>query len=216
MSKVIGIFDYFDNLDTIPFENISRWLKTPVNQIALENFLANRMIYPQTVPASSLDMEIDLAILREALRHGGIKPPLTSDSFINTTARKILIPSIFVQAVPDLVQLVWVFIDAFLLGRHKTTLAEDLWTIVLAGPINETLGTVIIPDLVSKDSKLNITIEGQTINTKQGGLVVIPCIKNRCHLQFKVTEGRILGLEEGVAEVYGGKVGVILDTRKTL
>ena len=93
MPKFSGLFDSFDNLEKINVENVASFLKNPPQLISLENYLANRILYPQTLPLTEENLEIDLAILREALKLT-ISPHestlLGENPFFNKTLRKIM------------------------------------------------------------------------------------------------------------------------------
>ena len=67
MPKVSGIFEKFKDLEQIPIDDISRWLK-PQPEYFLENFIANRLLYPQVLPLTIQDLEIELAILKEVVK----------------------------------------------------------------------------------------------------------------------------------------------------
>ncbi len=111
----VGLFDSFDNLDQITVDSLIPWLKNSLSSIQLENYLDNKILYPNTLPLTEYDMKIDLAILREALRMNGFK----SDLFLNITLRKIIIPERFLHYVSDLVSLTWAFVDGLLLNNRK-------------------------------------------------------------------------------------------------
>lgn len=68
MAKLVGFFESFDNLDLIPVEEIAKKLKIRSQLIELENFVANRILYPQAIPTTSIDMETDILILDIALK----------------------------------------------------------------------------------------------------------------------------------------------------
>lgn len=68
MTKLVGFFESFDNLDLIPVEDIAQKLKIRSQLIELENFVANRILYPQAIPTTSIDMETDMVILDMALK----------------------------------------------------------------------------------------------------------------------------------------------------
>src|SRR3989344_1785377 len=122
MPKVTGIFDVIDNLDELISEDVAKWIKNPPQPIGLQNYIANRILYPQAIAASLGDLEIDLAILREALKK--------DKSYFSIETRKIIIPDILVSRIPSLAKLVWVFIDAYLLNLDEKTRPE-IWTVVL-------------------------------------------------------------------------------------
>ncbi|MCR4306210.1 MAG: hypothetical protein NUV73_03955, partial [Candidatus Daviesbacteria bacterium] len=152
MPKLAGLFDSFDNLDQISPEDIALWLKPVPSANRLENYLANKILYPGALPLTEYDMQIDLAILREALKLNGPKAAdkktnslLGDNPFLNITLRKILIPERFLNFVPDLQSLAISFIDGLLLGKERQDFFEDLWTIVLTDEGDEVVGSVLLP-----------------------------------------------------------------------
>lgn len=219
MSATTGFFDSFDNLDQIAVSDITRWLKVVPNETAVENYLANKILYPQTLSLTKADFELDLAILREALRTNGPKNlkregSLLGDStFLNVTLRKILIPSKLLRFVPNLTTLVWVFVDAFLLERKKRDFFEDLWTIILTGEIDEIVGSVLLPQFIDRNGVLELRLENQSYKVRWGSLMVIPCPPNRCRIAYKFNKGKILGKQESAIELYGGRIGLFIDAR---
>lgn len=219
MPKLSGLFDSFDNLDQIPVEAIIKWLKPVPMQTQLENYIANRILYPQSVALSPQEMQIDLAILREALRINTPKLTDTKDvflgnnAFLNVNLRKIMIPDKFLNFVPDLQTLAWVFIDALLLEKPRLDVFEDLWTIVITDDVDEVVGSVLLPRLESESSEVSILVMGQSYRIKAGSLMVIPCENQRCQVSFKLSGGKALGKEEASLEVYGGRLGLVVDSR---
>lgn len=215
----IGLFDSFDNLDQISAEAISSWLK-PVPQLTqLENYLANKILYPRGLPLTKQDMQIDLAILREALKINIPKGMQKSNAllgdnpFLNITLRKILIPIRFLEFVPDLATLAMVFIDTLLLDRTKEDWFQDIWTIVLTNASDEIVGSVVLPQFEDKNSLMRCQLLDKNYEIHPGDLIVLPCPKDRCEIGYKLQRGKILGKEESAIEVYGGKLGLVIDGR---
>lgn len=218
MSHLSGIFDIFDNLDQIKVENIARWLRPQPQLLYIENYLAQRILYPQTIPITETDLKIDLAILREIIRMTGPKksdsqPMLGDNPFLNKTLRKVLIPSHFLDFVPDITTLVWTFVDALLLGREKEDSFEDLWTVILTGETDEVVGTILLPEFVNQKSVMQLLVLGQNFEIRPGMFMVIPCPKQRCEISFNLKQGKILGKEDLAVEVYGGRLGLMIDGR---
>lgn len=219
MFKLAGLFSSFDNLDQISAESVASWLKNPPPPKQLENYLANRILYPGTLPLTASDMQTDLAILREALKMN--KAPagqrnnalLGDNPFLNTTLRKILIPAPFLDFVPDLVSLTWVFIDALLADRKKQDFFQDLWTIVLTDDTDETVGSLLLPQFKGGRGAVNLKLFDKNYRIQPGSLVVIPCAKDRCEIAYKIQGGMILGKAENSVEVCGGKLGLVVDGR---
>lgn len=206
MPKVTGVFDAIDNLDLILAEDVARWLKNPPQPIILQNYIANRILYPQAVAVSLADLEMDLAILREALKR--------DKSYFSYETRKIIIPDILVSRIPNLAKLVWVFIDAYLLDLSEKTRPE-IWTVIMRhDDMDEILGTIIAPHFKGKGAiEVRLEDSKQSVTVKQGGLMVLPCLKSRCKLDFKLSSGEMLTQKMGSVEVYGGKLGLVIEGR---
>lgn len=217
MAQFIGLFDSFDNLDQINVESLAGWLKTPIQLIQLENYLANRILYPQTQPMSVLDMEIDLGILREALKltfnQMNEDNFLADNPFLNIGLRKILIPVRFLNSIGDLTKLTWAFVDALPIDPKRKDWFEDLWNIVLTDDTDETIGSLILPEFKGSSGQIEVNIMGQSYSVKAGSLMVIPCPKDRCSVSYKLKQGSLLGKSENFLQVSGGKLGIMIDAR---
>ncbi|MDP3758616.1 MAG: hypothetical protein Q8Q86_02760 [Candidatus Daviesbacteria bacterium] len=210
MPKLPGLFDSFDNLDQVLPEDVALGLKPIPQANLLENYLANRILYPGTLPLTEQDMKIDLSILREALKPNAL---LGDNPFLNTILRKVLIPARFLNFVPDIESLVFPFIDALLLGREKQDFFEDLWTIVLTGDTDEVIGSLLLPQFDSSSGVMDLKLQSQRYEINQGSFKVISCLKERCEIAYKIQKGRMLGKQESAVEVYGGKLGLVVDGR---
>lgn len=213
-----GLFDSFDNLDQLDLNLVLSWIKNRPTPIQLENYIANLILYPQALPLTPIEMEFNLAILREVLRINSPKQEgegslLGNNPFLNLTLRKIMIPEKFLQFVPDLRQLTWVFIDGLLMNRKKGDFFEDLWTVVVIDDIDETVGSVILPRFDSNTDVLNINLLGHDYKIKAGSLSVVACPKDRCEISYKLVKGKLLGKQESALEIYGGKLGLMIDGR---
>lgn len=219
--KLRGLFSSFDNLDQINVELLSSWLKPSPPISALENYIGNKILYPQAISLTAEDIKIDLGILREAIKLNNPKIPLPKTNalmgdnpFLNMNLRKILIPAEFLNYLPNLSALAWVFVDGLLIDRKKKDWFEDLWTVVLTGEVDEVVGSVILPQFQDKNEVMEITVLDKDYKVKAGSLVVIPCSKDRCEISYKLPKGKILGKQLNAVEVYGGKLGLMIDGRK--
>lgn len=220
MAKLSGLFDTFDNLDQIAAEDIIKWLKPAPQTVQVENYLANKILYPQTLPVTKEDMQLDLAILREVLKINGPKSKIISEGnmlgnnpFLNVTLRKIIIPQKFLQFIPDLVTIVWAFVDGLLLNRRKEDFFRDLWTVVVSDDTDQIIGSLILPQFQNQLSRFNLSFGGKNFVIRPGSLTVLPCPFESCELAFKFTGGKFMGREENVLEVYGGNLGLMIDGR---
>ncbi len=217
MNLLPGLFDSFDNLDQIKIEDIVRWVKPQPPLVFADDYLAQRILYPQTLPVTKLDMDLDLAILREAVRlsvpRESKNAMLGDNPFINFTLRKILIPTKFLNFVESLPVLTSVFVDALLLQRSKIDKFEDLWTVVLTGQTDEVIGSVVVPEFKSSAGRLQLKVMDKTYTVNAGTLTLIPCEKERCEIAFSVNSGKVLGQENLAVEVSGGRLGIVIDGR---
>ena len=218
MPKLSGLFDSFDNLDQIDINNLISWLRPAPTLIALENYLANKILYPQTLPITDYDMKLDLAILREALRLNApileTNTQLESNPFLNITSRKMMIPERFLHFTRDLVSLVWAFVDGLLLSKQrKSDFFEGFGTVVLTDDVDEIVGSIIIPKFGSIDDTMILNLLGRSIKIKAGSLTIVPCPRTRCEIAYKLSGGKLLGKKEAALEVYGGKLGLVIDWR---
>lgn len=197
MPKVTGVFDYFKNVDQIPAEDIARWISPLPNIIILQNFIANRLSYPQAIPIDQEGLDIDLAILREVLRR--------DKKYVNATSKKILIPKHFEIRFVDLAKLVWAFVDAYLL--------VGIWTVVLKGDYDETVGSIIVPRL-NPNGQGDFVINNKQVSLLKGGLLVVPCNRLKCVISFNLNGGELLEKKQNKLEIFGGRLGVLIDGRR--
>lgn len=190
MPKLTGVFELFGNLDKISPDALNNRLKSREEPHYLQNFIGNRILYPQAVPVSKHEMDLDFALLGEAVR-------LNKQYFFDEQSKKIVIPESFLGRFPDLARLGIVMVEA--IG------APGVSTIYLKGTAWRFLGTVVAPSLLSSDGPLQVTINGKASNVNIGSLVVFP-------IQQEKVRVKIDSLEE--VEVAGGELGLIVDLRK--
>lgn len=218
MPKLTGVFSYFKDLDQVSVDNVASFVKsslpkgTPIpssDQIA--DYLANKILYPHAVAVTLVDFKVDLAILREALKF--------NKQFLDIPARKIIIPSEFLDFITDLSVLTSVFVDAYLLEPNLRQ-GQALWTIVtqehsVPGNIikEEAIGSLLIPNFQQTNGKMDIFLEGNSYVVNIGSLVILKCPKQKCLVGFKSSNGGLMGKNEGVVEVWGGRLGLMVDTR---
>ncbi|TSC65550.1 MAG: Uncharacterized protein CEO21_384 [Microgenomates group bacterium Gr01-1014_80] len=198
MPKVTGIFSSFENLDQIPIEDIAGNLEPAPVRYVLENYLANKILYPAVVPVSGPQLNIDLAILREALKRSNV--------YYNLRSKKIFVPEAFFNFIPDVKKLALLFIDAYE--------PKGIITFVLTrSGRDEILGTLVTVYCKGQKEPLHFGVEGQNFRIKPGVLTILPCPKEHCHVSFKATEAKLLGKSEMLFEVPGGALGLVVDGR---
>lgn len=203
MSKLAGIFEYFSDIDQIAVEDIQRWLKSPLSSINLQNAVANRLLYTQTLPVSKEDLDLDLAILREAIRRN-------IHYFISS--KQLVIPSQFLGRIPELPQVVLAFIDAY---KYSSIPKQRIISIVLKDEAKQdAVGSCVFIQFQNNKGIAQVGLDQEKIrDVKAGSLVIMPCNKNRCTLKFDIKEGSLLTLKTGALDVNGGILGVFIDGR---
>lgn len=192
MSHLTGVFDQFPELDKVLPQNLLQWLSVKEDLHFLANFLGNRVLYPQTIPLNKQELEIDFAILREAIKQ---KPML----FYEPQANKILIPEQFLQRFPPLSKLAGAVIEAI---NPKGVIQ----IFVKSQKKLELVGSLISPmdyKLDVKESKAKIIVEG------------VETILNLNTLYISQTTSPEVKIKIGEADykASGGKLGVIIDLR---
>lgn len=192
MSKLTGVFDYFNNLDKIPVGDLSRWIKSKVNIITLHDFVGNRILYPQTVAFSKLDLEIDLAILKEGLTRN-------YQQFYDSTAKKITLPKIFLSRFPRSSELMAVI-------AQTIKVYSDFTTVYLSDSSGSMLvGSIYAPKDLDGLTSFGLEINGQKNQLKIGSLAVFPIYDKEVKLKTP---------SSSEIKVNGGILGLAIDLRK--
>lgn len=195
MPHLTGVFEEFPDLDKVTIAQIASWLVNKPEKHTLSNFFGNRLLYPQTVAVNELDMEIDLAILREAIRQ---KPAIVSEPQRN----KLYIPENMVTRFPPLSRLAGVLIESLSPKGINQIYIKNRNQVKLVGTL------VSPPDLsnIVKDKKVvKVLVDGVesrlNINTISISPITSPEVK--------------IKIEDEEYKVYGGELGVIIDLRLT-
>lgn len=192
MPHLTGVFEQFPDLDKVPGQNLLSWMQVKVDKHALVNILGNRILYPQTIAINKSEMEIDLAILREAVKQ---KPALVYEPQTN----KLYIPELFLQRFPPPVRLAGVIIEAIS--------PKGLIQIYLKSKKAKLIGSLISPvdvnKLVSEQKKVKIVVDGVEGTLNPDTLSI-----------SRITDSQVkikIGNKDYI--VSGGELGVIIDLR---
>lgn len=202
MPRLRGLLDYFSGLENIPIERISAHLSRRLDPRILENQLANLILYPQVIPVQSEDVELDLAILREALK-------INRGLYFNPNLKRIIIPQDLSDRFPNLQNLAWVFVDAFL-PPAVTTIALKKENIGL-----KKIGSSIRPEVVKGDGWIFLEVDNKKYQVKPGSLVSIPAPGNQVTVKFESKVATLGGRSKTVATASGGNLGLLIDARKS-
>lgn len=202
MPKLSGVFSLFKNLEKIAPQSLNHWLKLNENPHYLYNFIGNRILYSGVIPISLREVDIDFAILKEAVRLN--KQLFYFDSGIQNQPgdKKIVIPEEFVNRFPPLERLGASMVEAL---TPSGIVAIYVKPSTASGKNLELVGSVIAPTLLSTEGAPQILINNNPVKVNLGTMVVFP-FEDR-HLRVKIDS-----LDEIL--ISGGKLGLIIDLRK--
>lgn len=194
MPHLTGFFAEFPDLDKVAPEDLASWLKNKPESHTLVNFFGNRLLYPQTIAQNPEELEIDFAILREAVKQ---KPDLVYDP----KNAKLYLPQLFLERFPPLSRLAGAIIEALNPGGVTQIYIKDKAVVKIAG-------TLISPPDVEKlpqdKNGIKIEVNGVAGNLKLDTL----SISNIPQLEVNVKIG------DKNYNVAGGILGVIIDLRR--
>lgn len=196
MPHLTGFFAEFPDLDKVNEGDIASWIKSKPESHVLLNFFGNRILYPQTIAQNAEDLEIDFAILREAVKQ---KPDVVYDFKSN----RILLPQLYLDRFPPLPRLAGAIIEALSPRGVTKIYLKDKMAVKLCGTL------ICPPDLekVSQSGSVKIEVNGVAGSLKLNTLSI-----------SKISGKEVkIKIADKDYSVNGGVLGVIIDLRtKTL
>jgi len=191
MTILTGLFAQLPGIENLSPEDLSKWLKKAYDPRVLENYLGNRVIYPQTVALTQEERMIDRAIIQEYIR----KNPAF---FYNPLSHKVLIPLELmhrIQPNTDLMVMLCSLLQVS--GVVPVFIGEE------TSFKNE--GVIMAINPLSTEKNITILINGK--NT---------IVENNKIYHFSVEDQHIKVKVDGDPEimVQGGKLGITIDLRK--
>lgn len=183
------------NLDRIPIGDIARWVK--LKQVKpVENFIGNRILYPQTVSTTQQELEVDFAIMRESLK-------INYGIFLNSVSNKLVLNSSFISRFPPLNRFIKVLAESIQLSETTTVFVRNRVGVVPAGTIINIRKMPNYDKLLSKG--FDVQVDGKIVKADLGKINILPLKEH--HIRIKIG-----GVEKIVT---GGEIGLILDFRTT-
>ena len=191
MTAISGIFANLPGLELIPPESIQRWLPTRYDAHVLENFLANRIIYPQTVALTKEDHSIDKAILQEYI----VRNP---SFFYNPLSHRLIIPLDLINHLPPINEIIPLFCNILNIAGNTQIFISEKNSLKLEGSITD-------PAVSPSEKMIEITLNGTKQTVPFGGVYHFSLDAE--HIKLKI---------DGTNEIMvsGGKLGVTIDLRK--
>lgn len=190
MPKLTGVFSLFKDLDKIPVADITRWIGDKSHIKLIENFIGNRVIYPQTIAFTREDIEIDFAILREALTR---QPEI----LYNKSEKKIVITQDLEARFPPMQKLITLIIE--------TINPKELTQIFLKSPnLNNLIGSVFAPPGKIPGETVKFKLGLKEVTAKKSTITFYPYKDHHLTLQFP---------NSNPIAASGGELGFVLDLR---
>lgn len=188
MPKLSGIFEQFRYIDQIPQSDILKWLPHALQEHTLENFIGNRIIYPQTVPTTKLELEIEMAIFREAVKR-------QPDVFYDANKKRISIPEEFELRFGTSENLVRCLVESLsFLGVTSIYIKRQLGT--------DLVGSIVSLNNLTPTAVVNVSINNQVMGIKNWQANFLPFRDKHLIVKFA-------GSADLVAS--GGPLGLIID-----
>lgn len=194
MPKLTGIFEKFQDLDTVPVTEIISSLKIKGDTNLVQNFIGNRVLYPQTVASSAQDLELDHQILLEALK---THPEVIYDK----GGKNIILTGEYTMRFPPFIKLMTTIIDAVEPEGPTGIFLKNTQTI--------RLGTIITSAMVktalsqTENKNLTLQINGEVKNLTSGTINLLSYGRGELKLKFGSLE----------IIIPGGEMGIFLDLR---
>jgi hypothetical protein len=193
MPQLGGVFDLFPELDAITAGDIIALSSQQFEHHFVENHLANRVLYPQSVAVTKQELDLDFFILEVAVsRHPEI--------FFDQNQNRIVIPDKAVVYFPPLARL----ISTILLSTPDDKVT-DIW--LKSQSEQKILGSCIPLSLIQAMNiagEVKITIQNEEKTLIPGQLNLIPVKEKQVRVDFNQTN---------FLTAVGGSLGIFVDLR---
>ena len=179
------VFEYFNNLADIDPQLVLKNLKLKPEIHFLENFIANRELYPQTVAVSLAEVVLDYAIIKEAIR-------LDPTKIYNQDLQKIIVPACLNYFGP-LPKFLPGILEVLNLGLVVEVYAQD-----------QLVGTIVTIKIPPNTDTLTVLLNDSAYHLKGNSLSLVEVTSKTVHL-------KAADLPELV--VKGGSLGIALNIK---
>ncbi len=194
MPQLNGVYLLFPEMDSIDFEEIAQQSVQKLNHHTIENHLANRLLYPQSVAMSKEELDLDFLILAAALK----KHP---EVFFNSKQNRIVIPTVAVGQLSPLTRLISVVLNSLY--------SENVIEIWLKDDAKQQLLGSSLPQQMLK--KLNL-LGDITVRIQQEEKTLIPNQLNLIPVRDKQVKIQIN--QSVTVDAVGGSLGIFIDLRQ--
>lgn len=232
MDMVRGKFD---------LERVKKWLPYETNLNILENYLANKMVYPQTIPLTNRDLALEHAFYKEVIKEtheknffnsNNLKRIVLSGSSLRKTSSDEQAMMMAVDGL-ELKGISNIYVDKLGLSKLITELIKDLpveqQQLLYAQIIKHQVTVVTVSGPMMKGKKVGNLVIDQDLQNKQevvlegGALHYLP-ITGAMKLKFSllpgytIFESQLNGKSKSDRNMFevgiiGGEKGIIIDLR---
>lgn len=200
MPVFLGLSGYFSKLEEDDSDNLQSWLCLKKDRTILENEIGNKILYPQVVPQTKEDVLFNNVFLRKIIE-------LNIGELYNKNLKRIDIPEVFLELVPDLQSLAGAFIDVIKPeGITVFTFKSNCFG-------RKNLGSIIRPENLQPGCFITIGIGEKQYQIKIGSLIVIPVPESKTDITFTSITAKLMNKKILSAQIAGGKLGLIIDAR---
>jgi hypothetical protein len=229
--------------DHVTFADISQWLPTDIARQDIENFIFHKSLYPQTIPTTAHELQIEQAAARNLLRCGLRRAAQTWDwpSPTQVPACQMMLvrgrtltqaarPGQTLLMLLDALQPTGIF--SVVVDQYSLLPALGALSVVDSLPVVQTLehgvltnlGWVVVPTGKGQSGQkiLDVSMEmeqGQKIGeeVEYGSLTILPLRPNQtAKVTLKPTRRFDIGYGPGKERqltIHGGALGLVIDAR---
>lgn len=196
MSGFQSAFKLFPYFDQMPLSELMAWAPVDTSEEALDNYFANRLLYPQVCAVNQKYYLWDQILLKAAIAR-------QKDFFYNSQTKRLHIPAELQDLVPDLIQLVELFLDVCQpQGINYVWLKPD-----------GVIGTILTPKLLRAKGSIVIVAGEQRYEIVIGTLGRLAIEDRKIDIHFTSVAATLMGQPDFQLEVAGGQLGILIDTR---
>lgn len=189
-----GVFDLFPDLDTISLNDIYKLGGKQAEHHTVENHLANRILYPNSIAQTKLEIDLDFLILSLAIK----KHP---EVFFNQNQNRIIITDTALRHFPPLTRLISTILQSITTGK-----TVDIW---LKSQSNQQILGSCIPFTLIKEldtkGEFSILVQNETKFLVPNQLNLIPIKDMQVKIKFS---------SDQTIDAVGGSLGLFVDLRE--
>lgn len=200
-------------MDIPKVEEINRWLPFLIRPLDLEDFFANKGLYPLSLPVTKKGFYLEAAFLRYQLKGSNTEGAEGAEKNLPAGRQELILTSKFLSAVPNSGLALLLATDVYQPHSILKIYAEGEKS-------QEQLGAVVSLTEVNKKRKIlgklvfTFGKQQKVLEIRPESMILISVDKDtELKLGFRLRGAKVLGKTRAVVSVSGGKVGIVIDSR---